>query len=42
MIRLLHWILDLLRDPGPFIQWAGYPGMAIVILLSMLARKRRL
>jgi membrane-associated protein len=30
-MRLLHWILDLLRDPGPFIKWAGYPGMAIVI-----------
>ena len=28
---LIRWLLDLLRDPGPFIQWAGYPGMAIVI-----------
>jgi membrane-associated protein len=30
----IHWVLALLRDPGPFIQWAGYPGLAAIIFLE--------
>lgn len=29
-----HWLIDLLRDPGPFIRLAGYPGMALIIFIE--------
>ena len=33
-MELFHFLLGLLRDPGPFIQWAGYPGLALIIFLE--------
>ena len=33
-MRLFHWLFDLLKDPGPFIQWAGYPGLAAIVFLE--------
>lgn len=30
----VHWLLGLLRDPGPFIAWAGYPGLAAIVFLE--------
>ena len=34
LAKLFHWLLDLLRNPGPFIAWAGYPGMALIIFIE--------
>jgi membrane-associated protein len=31
---LFHWIVELLRNPGPFIALAGYPGMAAIIFVE--------
>ena len=28
---ILHWLLALLRDPGPVIRWGGYPVLAAII-----------
>ncbi len=30
----IEWAIALLRDPGPFIAWAGYPGLAAIIFLE--------
>jgi membrane-associated protein len=32
--RLVHWFLDLLRNPGPFVAAAGYPGVALIIFIE--------
>jgi membrane-associated protein len=34
IIDVVRWFLDLLHDPGPFIAWAGYPGLAAIIFLE--------
>jgi len=34
LVQLFHWLLDLLRNPGPFIAAAGYPGMAVIIFVE--------
>jgi len=30
-VGILHWLLALLRDPGPVIRWGGYPVLAAII-----------
>ncbi len=32
--NLFHTLLDWLRNPGHAIEWAGYPGMALIIFLE--------
>jgi len=34
ILDAFHFLLGLLRDPGPFIAWAGYPGLAAIIFLE--------
>ena len=34
VLDLFHWLIALLRDPGPFIAWAGYPGLMAIIFLE--------
>lgn len=34
VLDAFHFLLGLLRDPGPFIAWAGYPGLAAIIFLE--------
>ncbi len=34
MIDLFHQLIALLRDPGPFIAWGGYPLLAIIVFLE--------
>ncbi len=34
ILDAFHWIIALLRDPGPFIEWAGYPGLALIVFLE--------
>ena len=34
MIDLFHKLIALLRDPGPFIIWGGYPLLALIIFLE--------
>ncbi len=31
---LIHQAIALLRDPGPIIQWGGYPALALIIFLE--------
>jgi membrane-associated protein len=33
-VQLLHDLIALLRDPGPIIQWGGYPALALIIFLE--------
>lgn len=33
-MQLLHDLIGLLRDPGPIIQWGGYPALALIIFLE--------
>jgi membrane-associated protein len=33
-MALLQWFLDILRNPGPLIEWGGYPALALVIFLE--------
>ncbi|MDB4976649.1 MAG: associated Golgi protein [Myxococcaceae bacterium] len=33
-VQLIHDLLALLRDPGPIIQWGGYPALALIIFLE--------
>jgi membrane-associated protein len=33
-VQLLHDFIALLRDPGPIIQWGGYPALALIIFLE--------
>jgi membrane-associated protein len=33
-VQLLHDLIALLRDPGPIIQWGGYPILALIIFLE--------
>jgi membrane-associated protein len=34
LVSIFQWFLELLRNPGPFIAWAGYPGMAAIIFIE--------
>jgi len=33
-VQLLHELIALLRDPGPIIQWGGYPALALIVFLE--------
>lgn len=33
-MQLIHDLVALLRDPGPIIQWGGYPALALIIFLE--------
>lgn len=33
-MQLIHDLIGLLRDPGPIIQWGGYPVLALIIFLE--------
>lgn len=33
-MQLIHDFIALLRDPGPIIQWGGYPALALIIFLE--------
>jgi membrane-associated protein len=33
-VQLIHDLIGLLRDPGPIIQWGGYPVLALIIFLE--------
>jgi len=33
-VQLIHDLIGLLRDPGPIIQWGGYPALALIIFLE--------
>jgi len=33
-VQLIHDLIALLRDPGPIIQWGGYPILALIIFLE--------
>ncbi len=33
-MQLVHDLIALLRDPGPIIQWGGYPALALIIFLE--------
>jgi membrane-associated protein len=33
-VQLIHELIALLRDPGPIIQWGGYPALALIIFLE--------
>jgi membrane-associated protein len=34
MLDLLKKLIDFIRDPGPFIVYLGYPGLALVVFLE--------
>ena len=34
MLETLQKLLHLIRDPGPLIEWAGYPGLWLIIFLE--------
>ncbi len=31
LVETLHTLLGLLRDPGPIVEWGGYPGLALIV-----------
>ena len=33
-MQLLHDLIALLQDPGPIIQWGGYPALALIVFLE--------
>jgi len=33
-VRLLEWIVALIRDPGALITWGGYPALAAIVFLE--------
>jgi membrane-associated protein len=33
-VRLLDWIVALIRDPGALITWGGYPALAAIVFLE--------
>ncbi|HZY04889.1 MAG TPA: VTT domain-containing protein [Anaeromyxobacteraceae bacterium] len=33
-MRLLEWIVGLIRDPGALITWGGYPALAAIVFLE--------
>src|SRR5262245_8603078 len=34
MMELFHKLIALIRDPGPFIAWGGYPLLAMIVFLE--------
>lgn len=33
-MELIHKLIGLLRDPGQIIEWAGYPGLTLIVFLE--------
>lgn len=33
-VRLLEWIVGLIRDPGALITWGGYPALAAIVFME--------
>lgn len=33
-MAVLNWFLDILRNPGPLIEWGGYPALALIVFLE--------
>jgi membrane-associated protein len=33
-VQLIHWLVQLIRDPGELIRWGGYPGLALIVFLE--------
>jgi membrane-associated protein len=33
-MEFIHWLIDLIRDPGELIRWGGYPGLALIVFLE--------
>src|SRR5512134_4122341 len=33
-VRLIEWIIGLIRDPGALIAWGGYPALAVIVFLE--------
>ena len=33
-MRLVDWVIGLIRDPGELIRWGGYPALAAIIFLE--------
>jgi membrane-associated protein len=33
-VKLFHWLLDLIRNPGELIAWGGYPALALIVFLE--------
>jgi membrane-associated protein len=33
-VRLIEWIVGLIRDPGALITWGGYPALAAIVFLE--------
>ncbi len=33
-VRLLEWIVGLIRDPGALITWGGYPALAAIVFVE--------
>lgn len=33
-MQLIHWLVQLIRDPGELIRWGGYPGLALIVFLE--------
>ncbi len=33
-VELIHWLVQLIRDPGELIRWGGYPGLALIVFLE--------
>jgi membrane-associated protein len=33
-VTAIHWIVDLLRNPGELIAWGGYPALAAIVFLE--------
>lgn len=33
-MQVIHWLIDLIRNPGALIEWGGYPGLTAIIFLE--------
>jgi membrane-associated protein len=33
-MQFIHWLIDLIRNPGALIEWGGYPGLTAIIFLE--------
>ena len=33
-MELIQKLIGLLRDPGAIVQWAGYPGLTLIVFLE--------
>jgi membrane-associated protein len=33
-VSVIHWLIDLIRNPGALIAWGGYPILALIVFLE--------